>query len=416
MNVFEDAKKNLVESSQYLEINNEIIQYLLEPQRFLEVNLNIRMDNGTNKTFKGYRSQHNNACGPYKGGLRYHEDVNQDEIKALSIWMSLKCQVVGIPYGGAKGGICVNPSELSKNELEGLTRAYVASINNYIGPNLDIPAPDVGTNAQVMAWFVDEYNKINGTTELGVVTGKPLNFGGSLGRIVATGFGVVEITKETFNKLNISHFEAEVAVQGFGNVGLNTCLQFYEQGIKVVSVAGHNSNGQFAIYDKNGINIPQLIQFRETEKDMSKFKGVEIIQMEDFWSLKVDAIIPAALENEIDEKIAVLINSKCIVEAANGPVTSNADKLLNEKKIIVIPDILANSCGVVVSYYEWIQNRTQNYWTEEEVLNNASIKMKHSFNNIWNFKEENNIPTLRQSSYAYSLNKIAKTMETRGWI
>lgn len=415
-NVLENAQMNIRESAKYLEMQREKIEVLCEPQRVIELNLTIKMDNGVNKTFKAFRSQHNNACGPYKGGVRYHQNVNIDEVKALSIWMSLKCQIVGIPYGGAKGGICVDPNTLSKNELERLTRAYVNAIGEYIGIDIDIPAPDVNTNGQVMSWIVDEYSKLNSKLELGVVTGKPVELGGSLGRIEATGLGVVEVTKKYLEKLSIQKKEAKIAIQGFGNVGSNASRIYFEEGVKIVSVAGHNKDYEFAIYDENGIDIPELIEFRKREKDISKFNGCKIIGMDEFWSLEVDCMVPAALEDQIHKDNADKIRAKFIVEAANGPVTYEADRILESKGIVVIPDVLANSGGVIVSYFEWIQNRTQDYWDKEKVLNKEINKINESFENIWNFKKDNNIPTLRKAAYAFSIDKIVKTMELRGWI
>lgn len=415
-NVLENAQMNIRESAKYLEMQREKIEVLCEPQRVIELNLTIKMDNGVNKTFKAFRSQHNNACGPYKGGVRYHQNVNIDEVKALSIWMSLKCQIVGIPYGGAKGGICVDPNTLSKNELERLTRAYVNAIGEYIGIDIDIPAPDVNTNGQVMSWIVDEYSKLNSKLELGVVTGKPVELGGSLGRIEATGLGVVEVTKKYLEKLSIQKKEAKIAIQGFGNVGSNASRIYFEEGVKIVSVAGHNKDYEFAIYDENGIDIPELIEFRKREKDISKFNGCKIIGMDEFWSLEVDCMVPAALEDQIHKDNADKIRAKFIVEAANGPVTYEADRILESKGIEVIPDVLANSGGVIVSYFEWIQNRTQDYWDKEKVLNKEINKINESFENIWNFKKDNNIPTLRKAAYAFSIDKIVKTMELRGWI
>lgn len=415
-NVLEGAQNNIREAAKFLDITPDVIEILCEPQRVLESNLNIKMDNGTNKVFKSFRSQHNNACGPYKGGLRYHPNVTLEEVKALSIWMSLKCQVVGIPYGGAKGGICVNPSDLSEVELEKLTRAYVNSISENIGVDKDIPAPDVNTNGKIMSWIVDEYSKINSKLELGIVTGKPIELGGSLGRLEATGFGVVEVTKEYLKNKNIDKSKARISVQGFGNVGSNTCSILYKEGIKIVSIAGHNKNGQFAIYKEEGIDIPRLIEFRKNEKDMTKFEGVEIITMDNFWSLNVDVLIPAALENEIKEDNASSINAKCIIEAANGPVTTEADRILEDKNIDVIPDILANSGGVIVSYFEWIQNRTQDYWTEDLVFEKASKQIIKAFSDVWKFKEDNHIPSYRKAAYAFSISRIVKAMNLRGWI
>lgn len=413
-NVLISAQEQIKKACIKLVLEESVYELLKEPQRTIEVNIPVRMDNGSLKVFKGYRAQHNDAMGPYKGGLRFHENVSMDEIKALSIWMTLKCQIVGIPYGGSKGGIIADSSKLSLMEKEQLARGYIDKLHKYLGDRIDIPAPDVGTDGQVMSWMLDQFNKLVGHQEHGMITGKPVENHGSLGRREATGLGVAIVSKVFLEKIGLNPKQAIAAIQGFGNVGSFTCKYLNSFGIKVVSVAGHNKGKQFAIYNNEGIDINALIAFREHNKDMRKFPGVEIIEIDNFWSLDVDLLIPAALENAITEKNANLIRARAIIEAANGPITLDGDIILAKNNIIIIPDILANAGGVTVSYFEWIQNRYGYYWGKDEVLEKASSAMESAFKSIWKTKKEYDV-SMREAAYLFSVKKIAETMKLRGW-
>lgn len=409
-----NAQLQVKQACEKLGLEDHIYSLLKEPQRVLEVSIPVKMDDGTYEVFKGYRSQHNNAMGPYKGGIRFHPNVDMHEVKALSIWMTFKGGVMGVPYGGGKGGITVDPKTLSQGELERLSRGYIDLTYKYLGEKMDIPAPDVGTNGQVMAWMTDEYIKLTGDYTLGVVTGKPVEWGGSLGRTDATGYGVAVIAREILNKKGIDAKSATAALQGFGNVGTFSGKYLEEQGIKVLAVAGHEKGIEFAIYNGNGIDMESLIEFKETNNNLKEFDGVEVISIEEFWSLNVDLMIPAALENVIDENVAKLIEAKIVCEAANGPITPEGDKILKERGIYVTPDILTNAGGVTVSYFEWVQNRYGYAWEFEEVLLKEEKAMTDAFNNVWKVAEEYNV-TMRKAAYMFSILKVYETMKLRGW-
>lgn len=409
-----NAQLQVKQACEKLGLEDHIYSLLKEPQRVLEVSIPVKMDDGTYQVFKGYRSQHNNAMGPYKGGIRFHPNVDMHEVKALSIWMTFKGGVMGVPYGGGKGGITVDPKTLSQGELERLSRGYIDLTYKYLGEKMDIPAPDVGTNGQVMAWMTDEYIKLTGDYTLGVITGKPVEWGGSLGRTDATGYGVSVIAREILNKKDIDVKSATAALQGFGNVGTYSGKYLQEQGIKILAVAGHEKGLEFAIYNESGIDMESLIEFKETNNNLKEFNGVEIISIEEFWSLKVDLMIPAALENVIDENVAKLIEAKIVCEAANGPITPEGDKILKERGIYVTPDILTNAGGVTVSYFEWVQNRYGYAWEFEEVLLKEEKAMTDAFNNVWKVAEEYNV-TMREAAYMFSIKKVYETMKLRGW-
>ena len=409
-----NAQLQVKQACEKLGLEDHIYELLKEPQRVLEVSIPVKMDDGTYKVFKGYRSQHNNAMGPYKGGIRFHPNVDMHEVKALSIWMTFKGGVMGVPYGGGKGGVTVDPKTLSQGELERLARGYIDLTYKYLGEKADIPAPDVGTNGQIMAWMTDEYIKLTGEYTLGVITGKPVEWGGSLGRTDATGYGVSVIAREILKKKGIEAKSATAALQGFGNVGTFSGKYLQEQGIKVLSVAGHEKGVEFAIYNKDGINMDDLIQFKNHNKNLKEFKGIEVISIEEFWALEVDLMVPAALENVIDENVAKLIRAKIVCEAANGPITPEGDNILNERGIMVTPDILTNAGGVTVSYFEWVQNRYGYAWEFNEVLEKEEKAMTDAFNNIWEVAEEYKV-TMREAAYMYSIKKVYETMKLRGW-
>lgn len=415
LNPLLNAQAQVKKACDALGANPAVYELLKEPQRIIEISIPVKMDNGTIKTFKGYRSAHNDAVGPYKGGIRFHPDVNADEVKALSIWMSIKCQVTGIPYGGGKGGITVDPSELSKRELEELSRGYVRGMYRYLGEKLDIPAPDVNTNGQIMAWMQDEYNKISGEQGIGVFTGKPLTYGGSQGRNEATGFGVAVIMRESFKALGKDLKGSTVAVQGFGNVGKFTVKNIMKLGGKVVAVAEfEKEKGAYAVYKAEGFTFAEL-EAAKAAGSLTKVAGAKVLTMDEFWSLEVEGLAPCALENAIKEHEANLIKAKVIAEGANGPITLEADEILYKKGVVVAPDILANAGGVTVSYFEWVQNLYGYYWTEKEVEEKEERAMVDAFKPIWEMKVEKNV-SFRQATYMKSIDRIAKAMEVRGWL
>jgi len=415
LNPLEAAQKQVKAACDALGLDPAVYEILSEPQRMIEISIPVKMDDGTTKVFKGYRAVHNDAIGPGKGGIRFHPGVNPDEVKALSVWMTFKCGVMGVPYGGGKGGITCDPLTLSQGELERLSRGYVQGLHKYLGEKIDIPAPDVGSNGQVMAWMVDEYNKLNGQSALGVITGKPVPWGGSEGRNEATGFGVSVITREAANKLGINMKEAKVAVQGFGNVGSYTVKNVQRQGATVVAIGEWApSVGTYALYNEEGLDFEDLKAYMDEHKNLVGYPKAKQITLDEFWELEVDILIPAALENAITAEVAEKINAKLVCEAANGPTTPDADEVLNKRGIPVTPDILTNAGGVTVSYFEWVQNLYGYYWSEEEVEEKQEIEMVKAFNDIWALKEEYDV-TIRQAAYMLSVKKVADVMKLRGW-
>lgn len=411
LNVFEMAQAQVKNACDKLGMEPNVYELLKEPQRVIEVNIPVKMDDGSIKIFKGFRSQHNDAVGPTKGGIRFHPNVSLEEVKALSIWMTFKCSVTGIPYGGGKGGIIVDPSELSKGELERLSRGYIDGIYKLIGEKVDVPAPDVNTNGQIMAWMVDEYNKLTGTSAIGTLTGKPVDFGGSKGRNEATGYGVAVTVREACKKMGIT--EPKVAVQGFGNVGAFTVKNIQKLGGKVVAMCEYDKeHGPYAIYDENGLDFQAMWDYKQEHKTLFGF--AKEIAIDDFWGADVDVVVPAALEKAIDVHQAELIKAKLVCEAANGPTTPAADEVLNRKGIVLTPDILTNAGGVTVSYFEWVQNLYGYYWGEKEVEEKEDIAMVDAFEALWKIKEEYNV-TMREAAYMHSVKKVATAMKLRGW-
>lgn len=417
LNPFENAQKQVKIACDKLGLEPEVYEFLKEPQRVIEVNIPVKMDDGSLKLFKGWRSCHNTAIGPGKGGIRFHPGVNYDEVKALSIWMTFKCGVVGIPYGGGKGGVICDTLKLSDNELEQVARGYVRGLHKYLGEKIDIPAPDVGTSGKVMAWMVDEYIKLNGdNSALGVFTGKPVQWGGSLGRNEATGFGVSIITREAAGKVGIQMKGARTIVQGFGNVGRFTVKNLVRQGAKIVALAEWEpKNGTYALYNENGLNYEDMAKYMDEHKNLVGFPGAKAITLDEFWATECDIVVPAALENAVTAEVAEKLNCKLLCEAANGPVTPDADEVLKKRGITLTPDIMTNSGGVLVSYYEWVQNLYGYYWTEAEVEEKQEADMVKSFNAIWNLMEEYKV-TVREAAYMLSVKKVADTMKLRGWI
>lgn len=389
---------------------DDYVQFMY-PERELKVSCPVRMDDGSVKVFEGYRVQHSSVRGPCKGGIRYHQDVNADEVKALAAWMTFKCAVVGIPYGGGKGGLQVDPATLSKRELQRLTRRFTAMIAPLIGPEKDIPAPDVNTNGEVMGWIMDTYSMLKGYSVPGVVTGKPLDIGGSLGRPEATGRGVMITTREILKKQGIDPKNVRVAVQGMGNVGSISAKLLHELGTTIVAV----SDVSGGIYKKEGLNIPEIVEFlADRSKLLKDYTGdFERITNEQVLTCDVDVLVPAALENAITEEIAPNVKAKLIVEGANGPTTIAADKILTEKNIVVVPDILANAGGVVVSYFEWVQNIQSLVWDEDEVNKTLNRIMCNAIDEVYALSQDKSI-TMRTSAYALALQKLVKAKNIRG--
>ncbi len=408
---YEQVLARLREASRILKLEPGIFEILAEPERTLETALPVEMDDGSIKVFMGYRCQHSTVRGPAKGGVRYAMDVCMDEVKALASWMTWKCAVAGIPYGGGKGGIRVDPQKLSPNELKRLTRRYVYAILPIIGPEKDIPAPDMGTNAQIMGWFVDTYSAFAGVLSPGVVTGKPVPIGGSIGRREATGRGVVFAVRELLARLGKKPSEVTCAVQGYGNVGSITAELAHELGCKVVGVSDITGG----VYNPAGLDVPAISKYVAEHKFIEGYTApnVSIISNEQLLTLDVDLLIPAALQGQITEANADRIRAKFIVEGANGPTSAEADRILEDKGVLVVPDILANGGGVVCSYFEWVQNLQNFYWTEEEVNTRLDSIMTRSFAEVWDFANQHDV-SMRTGAYVLSIAKVAEAIRMRG--
>jgi glutamate dehydrogenase (NAD(P)+) len=382
---------------------------LKRPKRILIVDVPIHMDDGTVAHFEGYRVQHNVSRGPGKGGVRFHQDVTLSEVMALSAWMSVKNAAVNVPYGGAKGGIRVDPKKLSRGELERMTRRYTSEIGIIIGPNKDIPAPDVNTNEQIMAWMMDTYSMNTGSTSTGVVTGKPVDLGGSLGRREATGRGVFTVGTEAARHIGLTIFGARVAVQGFGNVGGVAGKLFAEAGALVVAVQDHGGT----IYREAGLDVPALLRHVEEHGSVAGFAQAEVIANDSFWDVQCDILIPAALEQQITAANAHRIKARMVIEGANGPTTPAADDILQERNVLVLPDVIANAGGVTVSYFEWVQDFSSFFWDEEEINARLVKIMKNAFAGIWQVAEEQKV-SLRTATFIVACKRILHTRELRG--
>src|ERR671921_244202 len=410
INPFEVALKQLDEAAKLIKLDKGLQEVLANPKRVLTVSLPIRMDNGEIRVFTGFRSQHNDARGPYKGGIRYHPQVTVEEVKALSMWMTWKCAIADIPYGGGKGGVICNPKELSESELERLTRRYAYAIADIIGPRTDIPAPDVYTGGEEMAWIMDTYSTIKGNfVQPEIITGKPISIGGSLGRNEATGRGVAITIREAAKKLNIQMNDATVVVQGFGNAGQFAAKLVEEQGAKVIAV----SDTKGGIINKNGLKVDHLIKHKKENKTVNDFQGATSINNDELLATECTILIPAALENQITKENASKINTKVIAEAANGPTTPEADEILYNNKVLVIPDVLANSGGVTVSYFEWIQNLRREYWTEQDVNDKLDKILTKAFADNYNAHLQYNT-NMRTASIASAVKRVAEAIKIRG--
>ncbi len=409
-NPFESMMSRFQIAAQHLGLNSEVYDVLKSPDKQVIINMPVTMDDGSIKVFEGYRVIHNNVLGPSKGGVRYDKNVNLDEVKALAAWMTWKCAVVDIPFGGAKGGIRCNPREMSSGEIERLTRAYTTSLFDVFGPDTDIPAPDMGTSGREMAWMMDQYSRNSGMTVNGMVTGKPNVLGGSNGRVEATGRGVMVSTLAALEQLQINPFGCSIAIQGFGNVGSFAAILLEERGAKVVAISDITG----AYYNKDGIDIAKAIEFKTGNNGtLEGFEGGDQLEGDDLLYLDVDVLIPAAMEDVITRSNADRIQAKLIVEGANGPTSAKADAIIADKGITVVPDILANAGGVTVSYFEWVQNRLGYKWTKERVNRRSDRIMKTSFNKIYKVKLKYNV-TMRIAAYIAAIEKVAKAYKYRG--
>ncbi|WPG37215.1 Glu/Leu/Phe/Val dehydrogenase [Variovorax sp. EBFNA2] len=385
------------------------VETLKRPKRALIVDVPIEMDNGTIAHFEGYRVQHNMSRGPGKGGVRFHPDVTLEEVMALSAWMTIKTAAVNLPYGGAKGGIRVDPKKLSLQELEKVTRRYTSEIGIIIGPHTDIPAPDVNTNAQIMAWMMDTYSMNVGGTATGVVTGKPLHLGGSLGRVKATGRGVFVTGREAARRLGMDLRGARIAVQGFGNVGSVAAELFVEAGAKIVAVQDHTGT----IVNTNGLDLTKLVPISRTDGVVGFKAGGDIVPNEDFWDVACDILIPAALEGQITAERAKKTTAKLVLEGANGPTVPEADDILAERGVLVVPDVICNAGGVTVSYFEWVQDFSSFFWDEDEINVRLDRIMMNALNQIWDTADKHKI-SLRTATYAVACERILMARQERG--
>ena len=385
------------------------VDTLRRPKRALIVDVPIQMDNGSIRHFEGYRVQHNTSRGPGKGGVRFHQDVTLSEVMALSAWMSIKNAAVNVPYGGAKGGIRVDPKTLSLGELERMTRRYTSEIGIIIGPTKDIPAPDVNTNEQIMAWMMDTYSMNEGATATGVVTGKPIDLGGSLGRRDATGRGVFTVGVEAAKHIGMDISKARVAVQGFGNVGGVAARLFAEAGARVVAVQDHGGS----IYKGAGLDVPALLAHVAKAGSVAGFANAETLVDDKFWDVDCDILIPAALEQQITQANAHRIKARMVIEGANGPTTPEADDILHERNVLVLPDVIANAGGVTVSYFEWVQDFSSFFWSEEEINARLVRIMKEAFAAIWQVAQDNKV-SLRTATFIVACKRILHARQLRG--
>lgn len=412
-NPFDNVLSTIEKASTLLGYNKNDYEILKHPERELKVSIPVRMDDGSLQVFEGFRVQHSTVRGPAKGGIRYHYAVNEDEVKALAAWMTFKCAVVDIPYGGGKGGVICDPTKLSDDELQRITRGFTEKITGFVGPNVDIPAPDVGTTPQIMGWIVDTYSKLKGENTLGIVTGKPIELGGSLGRGEATGRGVMLSTLNVLKAKNIAVSGSSACVQGMGNVGSISAKLLHKAGIKILAV----SDVSGGIYNPNGLDIPAILNFLQAKrgnllKDYNA-EGLQRISNQELLEIECTVMVPAALENQINKDNADKIKAKIIVEGANGPTSVEADEILNQKGITIVPDILANSGGVVVSYFEWVQNLQNFYWTEEDVNNKLKQIADRAFDSVWAMSVDKKV-SLRTAAYMIAIKRVVDALKLRG--
>lgn len=407
--VFRMACRQFDQAADAINLPEAIRDRTKYPRRCLAVSIPVKRDDGSVTVFEGYRVQHSLSTGPSKGGIRFHQDVTIGEVGALAMWMSWKCSLVGLPFGGAKGGVVVNPRDLSPGELEHLSRRYMQEMINFIGPRVDIPAPDVGTNAQIMAWMMDTYSMNVGSSATGVVTGKPIPLGGSLGRVKATGRGVFVVGREAARRVNVALDGARVAVQGFGNVGSAAAELFAGSGAKIVAVQDHTGT----IYNSNGLDMAGLMKELHDAGGVGEFKGADKIANEDFWDVESEFLIPAALEGQLNSARAQRVKTRIVLEGANGPTTSDADRILGERGILVVPDVIANAGGVTVSYFEWVQDFSSFFWSEDEINLRLDRIMVEAFKRIIDVADQNKIP-LRTAAFVVACTRVLQAREERG--
>jgi glutamate dehydrogenase/leucine dehydrogenase len=407
--LYQSVLQQLEMTAERLKLDPGIHEILKQPKRSLIVSVPIKMDNGQVKVYTGYRVQHSDVRGPYKGGIRYHPDVTLDEVKALAMLMTWKCACLSIPYGGAKGGVVCNPKVMSMGELERLTRRYTSMITDIIGPYRDVPAPDVYTDAQIMSWIMDTYSQMKGYLVPEVVTGKPISLGGSEGRIEATSRGVLICTREAIGKMGMKMKGATVAIQGSGNVGGNAAFLLAKEGCKVIAL----SDSKGGVMNKDGIDVMHALQYKELTHFLAGMEGCDDITNEELLELECDVLIPAAIENQITKENASKVKAKIVMEAANGPTTPDADAILNYNKILVVPDILANAGGVTVSYLEWVQNLHREHWSAEEVNTKLEQKMVSAFHDVYNLSMKE--PTdMRTAALMLSVGRVAESLKMLG--
>jgi glutamate dehydrogenase len=410
LNLFLSTQTIVKEALKKLDYSNDVFNLLKEPIRMLTVRIPVKMDDGTVNVFTGFRSQHNDAVGPTKGGVRFHPDVNEDEVKALSIWMSLKCGITNLPYGGGKGGIICDPKNMSFGELERLSRGYVRAISQIVGPTKDIPAPDVYTNSQIMAWMMDEYSRLREFDSPGFITGKPLVLGGSQGRETATARGVTICIEEAVKKKGIDLQGARIIVQGFGNAGSFLAKFMHEAGAKVIGI----SDAKGALYDPEGLDIDYLLDRRDSFGTVTTLFN-DVITNQELLEKECDILVPAAISNQITAQNAQRIKATIVVEAANGPTTIEATKILDERGVLLVPDILASAGGVTVSYFEWVQNNQGYYWSEDEVAEKLRKVMVDSFETIYQTSQIHQVD-MRLAAYMVGIRKHAEASHFRGWV
>ncbi|MGX1263267.1 glutamate dehydrogenase [Rossellomorea marisflavi] len=410
LNLFTSTQHVINDALSKLGYSEEMFELLKEPIRMLTVRIPVRMDDGSIKVFTGYRAQHNDAVGPTKGGVRFHPEVDEEEVKALSMWMSLKCGIVDLPYGGGKGGIICDPRTMSFTELEKLSRGYVRAISQIVGPTKDIPAPDVYTNSQIMAWMMDEYSRLRENDSPGFITGKPIVLGGSQGREKATAQGVTICIDEAAKKRGIDIKGARVVIQGFGNAGSFLAKFMHDAGAKVIAI----SDAHGALHDPNGLDIDYLLDRRDSFGTVTTLFENTLTNKE-LLELDCDILVPAAISNQITEQNAHDIKASIVVEAANGPTTLEATRILSERGILLVPDVLASAGGVTVSYFEWVQNNQGYYWTEEEVNEKLQIKLVEAFNNVYETSQNRRV-NMRLAAYMVGARKMAEASRFRGWV
>lgn len=411
-NQFYQRAINLVKKAcQNLGLDEATEQILTEPKRSLEVSIPVKMDNGTTRVFKGWRVLHTDALGPGKGGIRFHPNTNLDEVKALSTLMTFKCAVAGIPYGGGKGGVRVNPKELSIAELERLSRGYIRAVAPFIGVDKDVPAPDVYTNPQIMGWMMDEFSVIRQETEYGVITGKPVSIGGSKGRASATAQGSLYVTRAAYRSMGRELKDANICIHGFGNAGSIAAKLFSATGAKIVAICDSKSG----VYDPAGIDVELVNEIKAKTGSLKTYPRGQQITPDDVIGIPCDIFLPCSLEGIINKDNADKLQTKLLAEMANGPTTPEADEILSKKGIMILPDILASAGGVTVSYFEWVQNRSGYYWSEEEVLEKLEKTMVNAFNTIKKFKEEKGWDDWRAAAFGVAISSVAQAIKDRGW-